>query len=106
MEAYLHSVDMLPVAVGGLAGHTFPPGDGRFVGGCTGFVRHEKGEHRYVSGCVGRIGQPEFQRFVGGCAGFAGLRAFQVARRSQVHDRAGHEARAKWGDEALEAAPA
>jgi len=106
MEAYSSSVDMLPVAVGGLVGHIFRPGEGRFVGGCTGFARIDGAEHRHVGGCVGRIVQLELGRFLGGCVGFAGPGAYHAERRRQLRDRAHHEALAKWGEEALEAAPA
>ena len=73
MEAYSPSLHTLPVAVGGLVGHIFPPGDGRFVGGCTGFVRLDKAERVYVGGLAGHVFHPGLRRFVGGCVGFAGL---------------------------------
>jgi len=105
MEVYSSSVDMLPVAVGGLAGHIFPPGNGRFVGGCTGFVRLDEAGHRHVGGCVGRIVQVELGPFLGGCVGFARPGIYHAERRGRPHGRH-HEALAKWGEEALEAAPA
>ncbi len=105
MEAYSSSVDLLPVVVGGLVGHIFPPGDGRFVGGCAGFVRLDAGR-RYVGGCVGHVSQPGTRRFVGGCAGFVGTDAYHTPSSTRVRDRAHRELPTSWGEDALEAAPA
>ena len=76
------------------------------MGGCTGFARIDGAEHRDVGGGVGRIVQLELGRFLGGCVGFAGPGAYHAERRRQLRDRAHHEALAKWGEEALEAAAA
>jgi len=102
MEAYLSSVDMLPVAVGGLVGQVFSPGPSRLVGGCTGLVRLDRAEAGYVGGCVGRVVPLGFQQFVGGCVGRAAVGAVHVERRSYTHDRVRH-AHAKLREEALAA---
>jgi hypothetical protein len=106
MEAYRPSVGMLPVAVGGLAGHVFPPAGGRFVGGCAGFARLVELKDPFVGGCVGHASLPVDRRFVGGCAGFARLAAHHAKPRSDRDDRAIRETSTRWSEEALEASPA
>jgi len=106
MEAYSPSLHTLPVAVGGLVGHIFSPGDGRFVGGCTGVVRLDKAERVDIGGLAGHVFHPGPRRFVGGCVGFAGLAPHHAQPASRLHDRAHRRAHARWGEEALEGAPA
>jgi hypothetical protein len=106
MEAHSSSLPTLPFAVGGLVGHIMPPGDGRFVGGCMGFVRLDSAEHRYVGGLAGHAFHPGLRRFVGGCVSFAGLSPHHAHPGSRLHDRARRRAHARWGEEALEGAPA
>jgi hypothetical protein len=104
MEAYSPPVDMLPIAVGGLAGHIFPPGAGRFVGGCAGFARLAEADRRCVGGSLGHVSQPGPRRFVGGCAGFVQLGTFHATSRLESHVR--RTPRITWDEEALEGAPA
>lgn len=106
MEAYSSSVDMLPVVVGGVVGRILPPGDGRLVGGCVGFVRVNGAEHRYAGGCVGHVVQFAPGRFVGGCVGVVGLDTHRAQVDGRLHKRAHREGPVRWGEEALEAAPA
>jgi len=105
MEAYSSSVNMSPVAVGGLVGQICPPERGWLVGGCTGLVRLDRAGARYVGGCVGRVVPLGFQQFVGGCVGRAAIGAVHVERRSYPHDRVRH-AQVKLREEALAAAQA
>jgi len=106
MEAYSSSVDVLPIVVGGVVGRIPPPGDGRFVGGCVGFVRLNGAERRSVGGCVGHVFQPGPQRFLGGCVGFVGVDTHSAQVDGRAHKRAHREVPTRWGEEALEAAPA
>ena len=106
MEAYSSSPRTLPVAVGGLVGHVFPPGDRRFLGGFTGFVHVDAAEPRYVGGLVGHASHPETRRPVGGCVGFAALGPSHDQHPSRLRERAHRRAHARWGEEALEGAPA
>jgi hypothetical protein len=105
-EANSSSRTMLPVAVGGLAGHVFPAADGQFVGGCVGSVRRNEAEHRFVGGCVGHVYQLEHLRFVGGCAGSVHIGEFRGQPVSRPHGRAHREARVMWGEQSLEGATA
>jgi len=105
MEAHSSSFAM-PVAVGGLAGHVFPPGDGRFVGGCVGFVKLNYAERRHVGGCVGNVSLPGDGRFVGGCVGLIPSGAYLAQPGSHPHARAHRELRVTWREGALEGSPA
>jgi hypothetical protein len=103
MEPYSSSTKTLPVAVGGLAGHIFPPGDGRFVGGCTGFVRLGSAERRYVGGCVGHVAGLGRRQFVGGCAGYREPGAYLALSGGRMHGQADRQDLSR-RDAALEAA--
>jgi hypothetical protein len=92
MEAYSSFAEVLPVAVGGLAGHVFPAEDGRFVGGCLRFVRLDKSRRRYVGGCVGHVVAIERRRFVGGCVGHCEPHPYAAHLASGSHGRAVFEA--------------
>lgn len=106
METSSSSAGMLPILVGGLAGHIFWSGSGRFVGGCAGFVRLNRAERRYSGGCVGRVYELGERRFVGGCAGFAWRDAYHTQPRGRVDRRTHREVPTRWGEEALAAAGA
>jgi hypothetical protein len=106
MEANSSSRPMLPVAVGGLAGHIFPAAAGQFVGGCVGFVRRNEAEHRSVGGCVGHSYQFEHLRFVGGCAGSIHIGEFSGQPVSRPRSRAHREARVASAEQSLQGAAA
>lgn len=106
MEAYSSSVDMRRVAVGGLAGHIFTGGNRRFVGGLAGSVWLDESEPRHVGGCVGYVSRPAERRYVGGCVGHSWDDAERVQFSKRTHGPAHPEAATRWGEEALEGAPA
>lgn len=106
MEAYSLSLRSVPVAIGGLVGNVFPPGDGRFVGGCIGFGHLDTTERRYVGGLVGHASHPGPRQFVGGCIGFARLAPYHALPGSRPQGRVHRKAHARRGEEALEGAPA
>jgi hypothetical protein len=99
METYSSSA--APAFVGGLAGHIFPPGPGRVVGGCVGVVRVSQAELRHVGGCVGHICQPADRRYVGGCVGSVALRARNADKVSRVKKPSRPETRTVWGEGAI-----
>jgi len=105
MEAYSSSIHIAPVAVGGLVGHITSPGDGRFVGGCTGVARLDGARLRYVGGLVGHPSQPGVQRLVGGCVGSVGP-AHHVKLGGRLHHRAHGVAPTHAGEAAFEGSPA
>lgn len=106
MEAYSASLRTLPVSVGGLVGRILPPGAGRVAGGCTGVIRLDEPDHRYVGGLAGRVSSSLPRRFVGGCAGFGGLGASHLAAGSRLPADFHREAPDRWGEETLEGAMA
>jgi hypothetical protein len=97
---------MLPVAVGGLAGHAFPAAAGQFVGGWVGFVRRNQAEGRFVGGCVGHVYQLEHLRFVGGSAGSVHIGEFHGQAVSRRRSRAHREARVASAQQSLQGAAA
>jgi len=102
MEAYSSWTDRLPIRAGGLVGHIFPPAEGRFVGGCIGFIRADPAERRRVGGWLGHIIMPGPRRFVSGCAGHVDSIAYPGSD-ARLDERADSEARTRWA-EAREAA--
>jgi hypothetical protein len=70
-----------------------------------GFVRFQE-QGRYVGGLVGHVSHLGPRRFVGGCVGFVAVGAHQAQVGSRLDERPHRKALARWGEEALEGAPA